>query len=370
MAVYIHQRGDWPRFRWDAERFSSLLGDVRSRQGRLLGRMESMGFFQQDEASLMALTTETVKSSEIEGEVLSMDAVRSSMARRLGLPMGRLVQSDRYTDGIVEMMLDATQGYQEPLTAERLFVWQAALFPTGWSGNHPVLVGQWRTNTADDPMQVVSGPLHRPTVHFEAPESERVPDEMQAFLAWFNADAGMDPVLKAAVAHLWFVTIHPFDDGNGRIARALTELQLARADASARRYYSMSAQIRKERNAYYDMLEQTQKGDMDITEWLQWFLSCLQRALLASDEILGTVLRKARFWERYAGLSLNDRQRLVLNKLLDGFEGKLTSSKWAAIAKCSSDTAVRDINDLLQKQVLVRLPGGGRSAGYGLGEGT
>jgi Fic family protein len=368
MAVYIHQRGDWPRFRWDTEQISGLLGDVRNRQGRLLGRMESLGFSLQDEASLRTLTVETVKSSEIEGEILSPDSVRSSIARRLGLDTPGMVTSDRYTDGIVEMMLDATQQYRAPLTEERLFGWHAALFPIGWSGSHRVQVGSWRTNAEDDPMQVVSGPMHRPKVHFEAPEAARIPDEMHAFLSWFNADTVMDPVLKAAMSHLWFVTIHPFEDGNGRIARALTELLLSRADDSARRFYSMSAQIRKERNAYYEMLEQTQKGDMDITDWLQWFLSCLQRALLSTDEILGSVLRKARFWERFNSVSLNDRQRLMLNKLLDGFEGKLTSSKWATIAKCSSDTAVRDINDLLQKNVLVRLPGGGRSVGYGLGE--
>ena len=341
-----------------------MLAEIRNRQGRLLGRMESLGFRLQEEASLQTLTLDVLKSSEIEGELLDADQVRSSIARRLGMDIAGLVPVDRHVDGVVEMMLDATQQYQQPITRDRMFGWHAALFPTGRSGMHKIVVGAWRDNKKDDPMQVVSGALGKQTVHFEAPESERLDTEMNQFINWFNEDDSMDAVIKAAIAHLWFVTIHPFDDGNGRIARAIADMQLARADGTPQRFYSMSAQIRKERKEYYDILEATQEGSLDITRWLTWFLQCLDRAITATDETLGGVLRKAKFWEKHAATVLNNRQRTMLNRLLDGFEGKLTTSKWAKIMKTSQDTALRDIQDLLEKGVLVKEKGGGRSTGY------
>jgi len=369
MATYIHQLKNWPHFHWDQEKLVELLTGVRNRQGRLLGRMEGIGFRLQAEATLQTLTLDVIKSSEIEGEILNPDQVRSSIARRLGMDIAGLVPADRNVEGVVEMMLDATQNYMNLLTDERLFGWHAALFPTGRSGMHKIVVGAWRDNPETDPMVVVSGPMGRETIHYRAPASEVLPDEMNAFLGWFNSSQVWDPVLKAAIAHLWFVTIHPFDDGNGRIARAIADMQLARSDGSSQRFYSMSAQIRKERNAYYDILEKTQKDSLDITIWLEWFLKCLDRALVATDETLAIVMKKATFWERHSSISLNDRQKMMLNKLLDGFDGKLTSSKWAKIAKCSSDTAVRDINDLLQKEVLVKEAAGGRSTSYILKDG-
>jgi Fic family protein len=368
MAVYIHQLTNWPHFTWSAEQITPLVTEVRSRQSRLLGRMDSLGFRLQTEASLQTLTLDVLKSSEIEGEQLDAEQVRSSIARRLGIDIAGLVPSDRNVDGIVEMMLDATQQFQQPLSANRLFGWQAALFPTGRSGMHAIKVGGWRDHTAEDPMQVVSGPLGRETVHFQAPDANRLEQEMNQFIEWFNQNTTNDPVLNAALAHLWFVTIHPFDDGNGRIARAIADLQLARADGSSQRFYSMSAQIRKERKEYYHVLETTQKGSLDITSWLRWFLECLNRSILATDETLSVVLRKARFWEKHNATPLNERQRIMLNKLLDGFEGKLNSSKWASISKTSTDTALRDILDLLQKKILVKETGGGRSTSYTLQE--
>jgi len=368
MAVYIYQLPGWPGFTWDQEKLAKRLAEVRHRQGRLLGRMEGLGFSLQKEATLQTLTLDVLKSSEIEGEILNPDQVRSSIARRLGMDIAGLVPADRNVEGVVEMMLDATQNYQSALTEERIFDWHAALFPTGRSGMQKIVVGGWRDNTKEDPMQVVSGPIGRETVHFQAPDSGVVPQEMKAFLEWFNSEMKSDPVIKAAVAHLWFVTIHPFDDGNGRTARAIADMQLARADESNQRFYSMSAQIRKERKEYYDILEKTQKSDLDITGWLQWFLDCLDRALLATDETLAVVMRKAKFWEKHATQSFNDRQTFMLNKLFDGFFGKLTSSKWATIAKCSSDTAVRDINDLVDRGILVKEPAGGRSTSYQLVE--
>lgn len=341
-----------------------LLIEVRHKQGKLLGEMQSLGFGLQTEANLRTLTLDVIKSSEIEGEILDANQVRSSIAKRLGLDIAGLVPVDRDVEGVVEMMLDATQNFTTPLTDERLFGWHAALFPTGRSGMQKIVVGNWRDNEKSDPMQVVSGPLGRETVHFRAPDAEVLPDEMNAFLKWFNSAVSIDPVLKAAIAHLWFVTIHPFDDGNGRIARAITDMQLARADNSSKRFYSMSAQIRKERNAYYAILEETQKDTIDITNWLHWFLSCFDRSLSATKETLAAVLQKARFWEKHVSLTLNQRQRLMMNKLLDGFEGKLNSSKWAKITKSSSDTAVRDINDLIQKGILRKDEGGGRSTSY------
>ena len=362
--MYIHQLIQWPKFTWDDKALSKLLTGVRHRQGRLLGKMEGLGFSFKEEATLQTLTQDVLKSSEIEGKILDADQVRSSIARRLGIEVAGLVPSDRNVDGVVEMMLDATQRYQAELSDERLFGWHAALFPTGRSGMFKIVVGDWRNNTEDDPMQVVSGPMRRERIHYQAPDSKLVDHDMQQFIQWFNTTMDIDPVLKAGIAHLWFVTIHPFDDGNGRIARAITDMQLARADESAQRFYSMSAQIRAERNAYYDMLEKTQKGYLDITEWLAWFLSCFERALSNTDQMLASVIKKARFWENPAINGINSRQKLMLNKLLDGFEGKLTSSKWAKIAKCSQDTAGRDIHHLITRGILVKEDAGGRSTSY------
>lgn len=368
MAVYIHQLTNWPQFTWAEEQISPMLVDARRRQDRLLGRMQSLGFGLQTEANLQTLTLDVLKSSEIEGEQLDAEQVRSSIARRLGIEIAGLVPSDRHVEGIVEMMLDATQQFSQPLSEERLFRWHAALFPTGYSGMYKVTVASWRDNTKDDPMQVVSGAAGKETVHFEAPDAERLSQEMKQFIQWFNEDSKTDPVLKAALAHLWFVTVHPFDDGNGRIARAIADLQLARADDSTKRFYSMSAQIRKERREYYYVLETTQKGSLDITTWLRWFIECFNRSLQATDETLAAVLLKARFWDKFGSTALNTRQRIMLNKLLDGFEGKLNSSKWAKISKTSSDTALRDIQDLLQKKILIKEVGGGRSTSYMLNE--
>ncbi len=366
MPSYIYQRKEWPHFTWAEDRFISLLIEVRHKQGKLLGQMEALGFNLQKEASLQTLTLDVVKSSEIEGEFLDAAQVRSSIARRLGFDIAGVVPVDRNVEGVVEMMLDATQNFKTPLTAERMFGWHAALFPTGRSGMQKILVGRWRDNDKSDPMKVVSGPIGRETVHFQAPDADVLKDEMDHFFKWFNSESYTDPVIKAAIAHLWFVTVHPFDDGNGRIARGIADMQLARADKTSNRFYSMSAQIRKERNAYYDILASTQKETLDITEWLVWFVSCLDRALSATDETLANVLQKARFWENHKLTSLNERQKLMINKLLNGFIGKLTSSKWATMAKCSSDTAVRDINDLVKKDVLIKDESGGRSTSYSL----
>ena len=367
MPTYIHGLPDWPEFRWDNKVLAEPIAAVRHQQGRLVGRMEGLGFPLRSEAILQSLTEEVVKSSEIEGAMLDREAVRSSIARRLGIDIGALTPADRDVEGVVEMMLDATQTYDQPLTEERLFGWHAALFPTGRSGTKRITVGAWRDDRSR-PMQVVSGPLGRERVHYEAPNAARVAQEMKAFLTWFEGGNGIDPVLKAALAHLWFVTIHPFDDGNGRIARAIADMQLARSEKSAQRFYSMSAQIRAERNAYYEMLEATQKGGLDITPWLEWFLACLGRAFEGAEGILASVLRKARFWERHAGAGFNERQRDMLNRLLDGFEGKLSSSKWAAIEKCSPDTALRDISDLVERRILQKDKAGGRSTSYSLVE--
>src|SRR3990170_1801171 len=357
---YIHNRKDWPKLTWSQERLAGQLAGLRHRQGRLIGRMEGLGFSLRNEAVLQTLTEDVLKSSEIEGEKLDKDQVRSSIARRLGLDIGGLIPIDRHVEGVVEMMLDATGHYADSLTEERLFAWHAALFPTGRSGMTKITVGGWREDKSD-PMQVVSGPIGREKVHYQAPEAKRVPKEMRAFLKWFNGPQSIDPVLAAGLAHLWFVTIHPFEDGNGRIARAIADMALAHSEQSPQRFYSMSAQIRVERMTYYEMLEKTQKGGLDITPWLEWFLGCLDRAFDGTEETLASVLRKARFWEAHADISFNDRQHLMLNKLLDGFEGKLTSSKWAKIAKCSQDTALRDILDLVDHGILAKDPGGGRS---------
>lgn len=363
--MYIHEREDWPHFRWNEQALATRLAAVRHRQGRLIGRMEALGFQFREEAMLQTLTEDVLKSSEIEGEVLDKDQVRSSIARRLGLDIGALMPVDRDVEGVVEMMLDATQGYDKPLTADRLFGWHAALFPTGRSGMNKITVGGWRDDSAG-PMQVVSGPIGRERVHYEAPRAERLDTEVGAFLSWFEAKADVDPVLKAALAHLWFVTIHPFEDGNGRIARAIADMALARSEHSAQRFYSMSAQIRIERNAYYDTLEAVQKGNLDVTDWLTWFLDCLDRAFDRAEETLSRVLTKARFWDRRDQSALNERQRRIINRLMDGFEGKLTSSKWATLAKCSPDTALRDIEDLRKRGILTKDAGGGRSTSYSL----
>jgi len=367
MQRYIHELKDWSSFHWSNDNLAEQLAAVRHHQGRLIGRMEALGFQLRKEAVLETLTEEVLKSSEIEGEILDKDQVRSSIARRLGMDAGALTPADRDVEGVVEMMLDATQNYDALLTEDRLFAWHAALFPTGRSGMRRINVGAWRSDS-EGPMQVVSGPVGRERVHYQAPQAKRLGREMKAFLKWFNGTDDIEPVLKAALAHLWFVTIHPFDDGNGRIARAISDMALARSEHSAQRFYSMSAQIRREQKAYYDVLEATQKGDLDITPWFQWFLGCLDRALDGAEKISRTVLKKARFWEAHAGVSFNDRQRNVLNRLLDGFEGKLTSSKWAKLTKSSQDTALRDIDDLLKRGVLKRDPQGGRSTSYSLAE--
>ena len=367
MSRYIHELSDWPTFEWGQERLAGQLVTLRHRQGRLIGRLETLGFPLRAEANLQTLTLDVLKSSEIEGEILDRNQVRSSIARRLGMETGALAPVDRNVEGVVEMMLDATQNYSAPLTAERLFGWHASLFPAGYSGMRKIEVGRWR-NDARGPMQVVSGALGRERVHFEAPAAKRLKKEMTLFLKWFNGTDETDPVLRAGLAHLWFVTIHSFEDGNGRIARAIADMALARSEQSPLRFYSMSAQIRTERKTYYDTLEKTQKGGLDITSWLEWFLGCLDRAFDGTEETLGSVLHKARFWERYADTSFNDRQRLMLNKLLDGFEGKLTSSKWAKITKCSPDTALRDILGLVEHGILAKDAGGGRSTSYSLAQ--
>ncbi|WP_420965331.1 Fic family protein [Bradyrhizobium sp. B120] len=363
--VYIHERAEWPEFEWNSAEVSERLVAVRHKQGHLLGRMGSLGFNLKAEAALQTLTEEVVKSSEIEGEILDRDQVRSSIAQRLGMDIGALTPAERHVEGVVELMLDATQKYDQALTTDRLFGWHAALFPTGRTGMQKITVGGWRTEEAG-PMQVISGPFGRERVHFEAPAAKRLQAEMKAFLDWFNTEQGQDPVIKAALAHLWFVTIHPFEDGNGRIARAIADLALARSEHSTQRFYSMSAQIRKERKAYYDILERTQRGTLDITRWLVWFLDCLGRAFDGAETIIGNVLQKAAFWEKHGASGLNDRQRLMLNRLLDGFEGKLTSSKWEKIAKVSQPTATRDINDLIKRGILQKDLGGGRSTSYSL----
>jgi len=365
MKVFIHQLDKWPNFNWRLDEFINLLSDVRNLQGRILGRMESIGFDLINEATLETLTLDVLKTSEIEGEYLNTDQVRSSIARRLGMEIAGSVESARDVDGIVEIMLDATQNCFKPVTTERLFNWHAALFPTGRSRMQKITVADWRTDSTG-PMQVVSGAMGKEKVHFQAPDSSLLKSEMGRFIKWFNTDNELDLVLKAAVAHLWFVTIHPFDDGNGRIARALTDMLLAQSDNSSQRFYSMSARIRIERKQYYEKLEKTQKEDLDITDWIIWFLSCLKNALKSTDTILYRVLYKADFWNKHAKTVMNERQKMLLNKILDGFEGKLTSSKWAKIAKCSKDTAIRDINDLINKDILKKEEAGGRSTNYEL----
>uniref|UniRef100_Q3ARY2 Fido domain-containing protein n=1 Tax=Chlorobium chlorochromatii (strain CaD3) TaxID=340177 RepID=Q3ARY2_CHLCH len=365
MNTFIYQQENWPHFTWQNEEIVNLLSEARHLQGKLIGKMESLGFDLRNEALLDTLTLDVVKSSEIEGEYLNSDQVRSSIARKLGIEIACSVESDRNIDGVVEMMFDATQNCYNQLTTERLFDWHAALFPTGRNGMYKINVADWRKDTTG-PMQVVSGAMGKEKVHFQAPDSSLVEKEMNLFMDWFNSQVTTDLVLKAAIVHLWFVTIHPFEDGNGRIARALTDMLLAQSDKSHLRFYSMSAQIRIERKEYYEILEKTQKGFLDITEWIKWFLSCLINSLKASESVLLNVLFKASFWDKQSKTLINERQRKLLNKLLEGFDGKLTSSKWAKIAKCSKDSAIRDINDLIDKNILQKESAGGRSTNYAL----
>jgi Fic family protein len=362
MAKYIYQYDQWPEFTWKHDELNVILGKVRHLQGKIFGQMEALGFSIQEEAMLSTLTLDVVKSSEIEGEMLNYEQVRSSIARRLGLDFAGMVHADRNVEGVVEMMLDATQRWNAPLDQERIFGWHAALFPTGWSGMHRIETGAWRKGE----MQVVSGPIGNEKIHFEAPSPSLVEEEMARFLKWFNSETKIDGVLKAAVAHFWFIIIHPFDDGNGRIARAISDMLLARSEESSQRFYSLSSQILKERNVYYKILQKVQHNSGDITEWLEWFLNCLYRALISTEESIKRILKKTDFWERHKNTILNSRQRLMLNKLLDGFEGKLKTSKWAKITKCSPDTALRDIKDLIEKGILKQEDSGGRSTNYEL----
>jgi Fic family protein len=362
---YVWQNPNWPQWRFNTSALIPLLAQVHQALGQLLGRMRDQGISSQSQATLEALTEDVLKTSEIEGEHLNSETVRSSIATKLGVDIGAIAPADRHVEGVVEMILDATRAHHTPLTAQRLTDWHAALFPTGQHGLSAIRVGAWR-NDAHGPMQVVSGSTYRRRVHYEAPPAERLLVEIADFLLWFETDQELDPLIKAGLAHLWFVTIHPFVDGNGRIARAIGDLALARTDQSKQRFYSLSAQIQKERKDYYALLEKTQKGDLEATEWLSWFLACLLRALQEADRVLSSVLGKANFWTRWAGISLNERQIKVLNRMLDGFEGKLNNKKWAAIGKCSSDTALRDINDLLERGILRRSESGGRSTSYEL----
>jgi Fic family protein len=364
MAKYIYQNKNWTNFTWRDTTINSVFGDVRNLQGKISGQMNLIGFALKEEATLTTLTLDIVKSSEIEGEQLDYEQVRSSIARRLGMDIAGLVPSNRNIEGVVEMILDATQNYEQPLKDERLFGWHSALFPSGRSGMYKIETGRYRSGE----MQVVSGAMGKQKIHYEAVAPELVKTEMDKFLEWFNNEREIDLVLKAAIAHFWFIIIHPFDDGNGRIARAISDLLLARAEGSVDRYYSMSSQILVERKRYYEILQKVQHSNGDITEWLDWFLHCLRNALLETQNTLQQILRKAEFWKIHENTAINQRQRLVLNKLLDGFDGKLKSSKWAKIAKCSPDTALRDIKDLMEKNILQQELQGGRSTNYELVE--
>lgn len=365
--VFIHELPEWPHFSWNADALSASLAAVRHKQGKHLGKMEILGFDLRKEASLIALTDEVVKSSAIEGENLDTEEVRSSIARRLGLDVAGLPTPGRVVEGVVEMTLDATRNFARPLTAERLYDWHAALFPTGRSGMQRIIVGAWRDDK-EGPMQVVSGPIGKERVHFRAPDATIVEREMERFLNWFSRPSEIDPVLKAAVAHLWFVTIHPFEDGNGRIARAIADMLLSQADKSEDRFYSMSSGIEAERKEYYIQLESAQRGSLDITSWLAWFLGCLDRAIEAADMSLASVLDKAKLWQRINTEPVNERQREVINRMLDDWKGHMNTSKYASIAKCSKDTALRDIRGLLDRGVLVKNEGSGRSTSYRLAD--
>ncbi len=363
--IYIHELDDWPHFTWREHELIERLASVRHQQGVLLGRMDAIGFDLRQEAELNAISDGVVKTSEIEGEILNPDEVRSSVASRLGIDIGGVLPTRRDVEGIVDLLIDATARCTEPLTTERLFAWHALLFPYGWNNAGRLTVGGWR-QPGRGPMQVISGPSGRERVHFEAPSEDRLDGEIEAFSDWFNASDGTDDVLKAALAHLWFVTIHPFDDGNGRIARAIADMKLAKSDGISQRFYSMSSQIRKERAQYYRILERTQKGAMDVTDWMVWFLDCLGRSIENAQHTLATAIDRVRFWNHVSEVPLNDRQRKVLRRLLNGFQGKLTTSKWAKLTKCSQDTALRDISALVDYGVLVRSQSGGRSTSYDL----
>lgn len=363
--IYLYQHENWPNFIWDIRELSDLLAEVRNKQGRLIGKMETLGFDLQNEAFLETLTSDILKTNEIEGIVLNKEEVRSSIARRLGIDIGGLSPINRNIEGIVDMMFDATKNFDKPLTKKRLFDWHYALFPMGRSGMYEIIVGNWRDDSTG-PMQVVSGPMGKEKIHYQAPPAKVIDNEMTGFLNWFNKEKNIDLVLKASIAHLWFVTLHPFEDGNGRIARAITDMLLARSDGLPQRFYSMSSQIQKERKSYYNILEKTQKGDLDITEWINWFLNILQKAIINSEETLALVIKKHQFWNAYGTEIKNERQKKILNILLDGFIGNLTTSKWAKIAKCSQDTALRDIQDLINKGILIKSSSGGRSTKYEL----
>lgn len=365
--AYIHELSDWPTFTWDIALLAKSLSEVNYKQGRLLGKMEMLGFDLRTEANVTELTNDVVHSSAIEGETLDPKEVRSSIGRRLGLDVAGLPKPGRDVEGIVEMMLDATQKYSEPLTKERLFAWHSSLFPTGRSGMAAIAVGQWRPDEAGE-MQIVSGPLGHERVHFRAPDAERLEPEMRIFFDWFNGTAAIDPILKSGIAHLWFVTIHPFEDGNGRIARAIADMALARADRTKDRFYSMSSQIAAQRKEYYRELELAQRDELDITRWLNWFLACLGSAIDHADQTLASVLHKAKLWQHINLKPVNERQRMVINRLLDNFQGYLTTSKYAKLAKCSTDTSLRDIRELLSRGILVQNSSGGRSTSYRLGE--
>ena len=364
MARYIYEYDNWPEFTWDDKQINVILGKVRYLQGKIFGQMGALGFSIKEETILSTLTLDVLKSSEIEGEILNYEQVRSSIARRLGLEYAGIVHVDRNVEGVVEMMLDATQIYYKPLDQERIFGWHAALFPSGWSGMQRIATGCYR----DGEMQVVSGPMGKEKIHFQAPSPDVVIEEMDGFLEWFNRKTIIDGVLKAAIAHFWFIIIHPFDDGNGRIARAMSDMLLARSEESSQRFYSLSNQILTEKKLYYEILQKVQHSSGDITEWLEWFLNCLYRALINTEVTLKSVLQKSDFWDKHRETILNNRQRLMLNKLLDGFDGKLKTSKWAKITKCSADTALRDIQDLINRNILRKTEGGGRSTSYELVE--
>jgi Fic family protein len=362
MPKYIYEYQDWTDFVWNDKAINSVFGEVKLLQGKIIGQMNSVGFSAKEEATLTALTLDVVKSSEIEGELLNYEHVRSSIARRLGINNAAMVTSSRHIEGVVEMMLDATQRYTLPLTEERLFGWHAALFPTGFSGPYAIEVGKYRTGE----MQIVSGGMGKEKIHYEAVKPQFVKTEMDKFLLWFNNNNQLDTVLKAAIAHFWFIIIHPFDDGNGRIGRAITDMLLAKAENSGERFYSMSSQILEERKRYYEVLQKVQHSDGDITEWLEWFLHCLKKAMLDTEKTTQRILLKAEFWKLHENKKINERQRTILNKLFDGFEGKLQSSKWAKITKVSTDTALRDIKDLIEKGILQETSEGGRNANYEL----
>jgi len=365
MNMYLYNNHDWPIFKWNSERLLPLLSYVRNRQGKLIGKMEALGFELRNEANLEILTQEIIKSTEIEGEFLDREQVRSSIARRLGLEISGLVYSERNVDGIVDLMIDATKNFDQELNKERLLSWHAALFPTGQSGIYKIITGNWRDDSTG-PMQVVSGALGKEKVHYQAPPASQIENEMRIFFDWFNLEQNTDLVLKSAIAHLWFVTLHPFEDGNGRISRAISDMLLARSDEQSYRFYSMSTQIRKERNSYYNILEKTQKSGLDITSWLEWFLNCLLHSIENSHKLLEKVIYKYSFWLKHSGINMNERQRKILNMLMEDFEGVLNTTKWAKIGKCSQDTALRDIQDLIEKGILVKSEQGGRSTNYEL----